>query len=76
MSINDPAWEGEGCNNCGNDDGPHRYKDLWWCLDCLERCHPGDETTDVLVHDHEVGTPAIDPDTVDPIHLPRLGGLT
>lgn len=61
--INDPLWEGEGCSECGNDDGPHRYLDQWWCLDCLEKLHP---TTDVL---------AIDPRAVDPVHLPRLGGL-
>lgn len=55
--ISNPVWDGEGCEECGNDDGPHHHRGRWLCLDCLE------------------AEPAIDPAQVDPIHLPRLGGL-
>lgn len=54
-----------GCENCGNDDGPHRYAGQDLCMDCLEMLHPGDPATDVLVHDHEVGLDFTNPTPED-----------
>lgn len=77
------VWDGEACEGCGNDDGPYRFGGRWLCLDCLEaedELEDGDVGTPVVVHDHAVGRdfdePAVDPNQVDPIYLPRLGGLT
>lgn len=66
-----------GCQGCGNDDAVYDREGRTaedgatpeLCLDCLEMeddLEDGDPGTDVL---------AIDPATVDPIYLPRLGGL-
>lgn len=49
-----------GCEECGNDDGPHHYEGQNLCLDCLELLYPGGEKR------------AVDLTKVDPIHLTRL----
>lgn len=50
-----------GCDECGNDDGPHRYDGRDLCLDCLEMLYPDKAGTDVLAIEGKV----------DPVLLPR-----